>query len=289
MGFSLACLATGRELRLIYSNLCDIDSGNVVSHARMSTINAGERLLRLSILLVNTTTFRTGSGGVAGINGHKRNAIHQCFVSHKLSKLTKRPIMQLVSLTFSGRNPFPYTLEVFKGNSGLGAFGFGNKLFGDVMVHPSLKSMLPSRKLSQSFSGSFGPFLLENSSSLLVPKSVFFNGFTRKDFSIGIGRNVDDAKIHTKNFFKKLRFLFGDVTNNRDVPLLSDKQEIDLSLSERKQCPLSISTDKRNPDSTGKSPDANGIISLETKYPIIIGLGRPFPENMDRDPFLLST
>ena len=65
-GFSLTCLATGRELRPVYGDLCDVSGGDVIRQSGIPTSDAGERLLGLSILFVDTTAFRTRPGGIPG-------------------------------------------------------------------------------------------------------------------------------------------------------------------------------------------------------------------------------
>jgi len=190
--------------------------------------------------------------------------------------------MQPVSLAFSGRNLIPDVCQVFDGNTGTSAFCLQNKLFGDVMVHPCLKSLLPSRKLSQSLSGSFGPFLLENSSSLLVPKSVFFDGFSGEDFSIGICGDVDDSEIHTKDVMGKFRFLLGNVTNDIQKPFLVVlvKDKINFSLTKTEVFSLMLPTHERDFHPARKGPQADLIPFLEREDSIIVRLCRPFTEDM---------
>ena len=45
------------------------------------------------------------------------------------------PVVQPFSLAFSGLSPVPDVLEVFDGDSGTGAFGLQNTLFGNGVIH----------------------------------------------------------------------------------------------------------------------------------------------------------
>ena len=96
----------------------------------------------LPILLVDTSAFWTGPGGVPGIYDIQINAVHQGLVGQEGAELIEGPVVQPVSLAFSGRNLVPDAGEILDGNSGVSAFGLGNKVFGNVVIHPRLKTVL---------------------------------------------------------------------------------------------------------------------------------------------------
>ena len=191
--------------------------------------------------------------------------------------------MQPVPLTFSGRNPIPDALEVFKGNQGVGAFGFGNELFGDVVVDPRLETMLTTRDFSEASFGGLGSLFLENGPSFLVPQAVFFHRLAGKNLSGGVGSDVDDAEIHAENVHGKVGFLFRNVADEVDEPLLASfgVDEIDFSLAEAEKFALMLATDEGDLHASGNRPKTDLIPFFKGKDPVVVGLGAPFSEDME--------
>ncbi len=100
--------------------------------------NTGESVLGFPVLFVHTAAFRTRPGRVPGIDDKECDALHPGLVGHKGAELIEGPVVQPVSLAFSGRNPVPDAGEILDGDAGTGAFGLRNKVFGDVVVDPRL-------------------------------------------------------------------------------------------------------------------------------------------------------
>ena len=235
------------------------------------------------VLFIHTAAFRTGPGGIPGIDKDYRNAFHQGLIGHKGAELTKGPVMQPVSLAFSGRNLFPDAGEIFDGDSGESAFGLGDKLFGDVVVHPCLKTGLSSGEFHESSFAGFGSFLLKNRLSLLKPETLAFDLFSGEDLSGGIGGDVDDAEIDSQDFFRKLRLLLRNVADKIEEPFFAvlAVDEIDFPFPEPEIFPLMLSADEGDLHAARKRPNAGLIPFLEGKDPVVVGLGGPFPKDMD--------
>ena len=237
----------------------------------------------LPILFIHTAAFRTGPGRIPGIDDEHFDALHQRLVGHKGAELIEGPVVQPVSLAFSGRNLFPDARKILNGNTGTSAFGLGNKLFGYVVVDPCLKTMLFSGDLFQSPFAGLRLFLLKAFSSFLIPDPFVFDRRAGEDFPIGIGGDVDDSKVYSKNLFRKFRLLFRNVADEIDKPFLAVfvKDKIDFPFSETEIFPLMLSADKWDLHSTGKSPKTDLVSLLEGKNPVVIGLRRPLTKNMD--------
>ena len=240
----------------------------------------------LPVLLVDTSAFRTGPGGVPGIYDIQINAIHQGLVGQKGAEVIEGPVMQPVSLAFSGRNLVPDAGEILDGNSGLSAFGLGNKVFGDVVVHPRLKTVLPSGQFFQSSFAGLRAFLLETFSPVLIPETLVLDGSSGKDFARGIGGDVDDAEVHPEDADGKFRFLLGNVADEVDEPLFVafGVDGIDLSLPEPQITPLVHPADEGDSHAPGQRPEADPIPLLEGEDPGVVGLGGPLPEDVDGRP-----
>ena len=166
------------------------------------------------------------------------------------------------------------------------AFGLGNKVFGDVVVHPRLKTVLPSGQFFQSSFAGLRAFLLETFSPVLIPETLVLDGSSGKDFARGIGGDVDDAEVHPEDADGKFRFLLGNVADDVDEPLFVafGIDEIDFSLPEWEEFSLMFSVHERNLHSPGQRPEADLIPLLEGEDPVVVGLGGPLPEDVDGRP-----
>ena len=238
------------------------------------------------VLFVHTAAFRTRPGRVPGIDDKKFDAFHPGLVGHKGAELTEGPVVQPASLAFPGRNPVPDAGEIFDGDSGSRAFGLRNKVFGNVVVDPRLKTVLPTGEFLESSFGGFCSFLLENGPAFLIPQAFVLHDLSREDFACGIGGDVDDAEVHPEDVDGKFRFLLGDIAGQVDEPFLVrfGVDEIDLSLPEPQITPLVLPADEGDFHAPGNGPEANLIPLFEGEDPVIVGLGGPLPEDVDGRP-----
>ena len=132
--------------------------------------------MSLPVLFVHASAFRTGPRGVARVDDMQINAVHQGLVGHKGPELSEGPVVQPVSLGFSGRNLVPDAGKIFDGDPGASAFGLGNKVLGDVVVDPRLKTVLPVGQFFQSSFAGLRSLLLKRSSSFLIPETLVLDG-----------------------------------------------------------------------------------------------------------------
>ena len=205
--------------------------------------NTGESVLGFPVLFVHAAAFRTRPGRVPGIDDKECDAFHPGFVGQKGAELIERPIVQPVSLAFSGRNPVPDAGEIFDGDSGSSAFGLGNKVLGNGVIHPCLKTGLFPGEFDQSPLAGLRLFLLKAFSSFLIPETFVFYRSSGEDFPLGVGGDVDDAEIHPENLFRKLRLLLRNVADKIDEPFLAvlAVDKIDFPFSETEIFPLMLS------------------------------------------------
>src|SRR5215469_2139666 len=123
-------------------------------------MHAGEFVLGLAISLVDHTALRTGSAGVARIDGNDGYAGKLRLVTHELAKLGKRPPMRTVALRLCGLNPLADMRQVFDHNRAAGAFGVSNDLLADNVVGMFAEACLLSAKFLQAAFGGLGAALL---------------------------------------------------------------------------------------------------------------------------------
>ncbi len=257
--------------------------GDIIREGGIAASNTGERFLGFPVLFIHTAEFRTGPGRIPGIDDMEFDAFHQGLAGHKGAELTEGPVVQPASLAFPGRNLFPDAGEIFDGHSGSSAFGLGNKLFGDVVVDPRLKTMLLPGGFFQSPLGRLRLFLLKALSSFLIPDPFVFDRSAGENLPIGIGGDVDDAEIDSRNLFRKLRLLLRNVADKIEEPFFAvlAVDEIDFPFPEPEIFPLMLSADEGDLHAARKRPNAGLIPFLEGKDPVVVGLGRSFAKNMD--------
>ena len=234
------------------------------------------------VLFIHASAFRTGPGRISGIDDMQFDAFHQGLVGHKGAELTEGPVVQPVSLAFPGRNLVPDAGEIFEGNPGLSAFGLENKLFGDIVVDPRLKTMLLPGGFFQSPLGRLRLFLLKAFSSFLIPDSFVFDRSTGENLPLGIGGDVDDPEIDSQNLFRKLRLLLRNVADKIDEPFFAVfvKDKINFPFPETEIFPLMLSAHEGNFHAAGKGPQTDLIPFLEREDSVIVRLCRPFAEDM---------
>lgn len=225
-----------------------------------------------SIPLIDTATSRAFLACVGWVDENDGNPGSFRFVDDERSELCERPVMQAGSLTALGRYPSANSLEIFKGYPALGAFGSLNDLLRYYVISMLLEPRLFPRKFTKAPFGRLSSSALEAGSSLAEFDTQIIDTSPRVDVFIAICGDICDAKIDAKPIDRIKRFGLGDLAAACQVPFISDKTEVSLSLAEGKKIPLSFSGNEFNSHPAFQCPDGQFAVTLETDDPLIIWL-----------------
>src|SRR3984885_15237832 len=105
-----------------------------------AALQAGKRVLGLSVLLGGMPRVRALAAAVAGIDRDQQNTCQRSLLAQKGAKLMERPTAQSGTLLFPNRYPVVDALQLFQGDAALGAFGLGNDLLQDAVIDVSSKA-----------------------------------------------------------------------------------------------------------------------------------------------------
>ena len=227
-----------------------------------------------SILLVDATTLTALPGCVARIDEDHGDASALRLVGDKGAKLSKSPIPQSCSLIAAGRDPSAYALEFFQGYAAAGAFSIQNERLRYAVVGVLLEPRLLTGEFAETALGSLGASLLKAVPALLMVAPGPLNVGTRVGCAVAIDGQGDDAKVNAKPVFSVELGRLGDIAGRGQIPLATDKAEIDFALLEGEQAPLMLAHHAGDGDATFECPHACGSAVLhEPEDAIVIRLG----------------
>lgn len=227
-----------------------------------------------TIAFLNTTTYRTRSGGVPRVHQDHGNASQARFVLDLPPQIVKSPGVMLSPLALSNRCPLADTRQVFQGNGAIGAFGLLNNPPGDHVVHILRKAALLAFALSQQTPGGLGALALQSGSQSGVAFSQAVDVPASMDFSLTVGSDADNAQVDAQSFlglYWLRRFYF---TGCQQVERSVYQEQVTLALLGLQQlslvCPESIG----NSLPTVHRPDGDLLlVLLPAQDPAVIGDG----------------
>lgn len=239
--------------------------------SRETALNAKEGSLIRTIGFIDTTTGRTGSGSVAGINRNHNHACTLCFVFDKASQLVERPAMQGCSLAASSPDPVTDALQIFKGDSSSGALRRINNLLADRVVDLSGKASFFAGKLSEATTTRLRTLLLQLATQTTVAKAHVLNLTAAVQLLVAVSRNRGDTEINTEIVGWRFERGFVNVARLIQVELAIAIDKIGFALSLCQQSPVGFTTDKGDGQSPIERPDRNGVAFLPTENAVVVG------------------
>jgi hypothetical protein len=150
--------------------------------------------------------------------------------------------MECYALWLPSLDPRANMRQIFNGNCSLRAFGLRNNPFGEVVVHPSGKSVFLTRQLPQSAATAERAFLLELLSQGTMTVAHVLDRVSAVDFPIAINRNIGDTEIDTQDAFHINWFGRFNIRSCEQIPVATHEGQIGFATSEGQQCPLPIPT-----------------------------------------------
>jgi hypothetical protein len=207
-----------------------------------------------------------GATAVARINHDDGHARERCLVLHEGSQLMEGParVPDTLPLPKPFLRPVPDPLEIFKSDPPVGAFGLGNDGLRDAMVLVAPESTLPAGKFPEPLLCPFGSTPLEPPPVAMVSLSDALDIGPRMDLTLGIGREVDDAKVNPNEVRHGWLGRFGEIHRDQQEPFaVPPENEIGLSLGVRKPLTLVGSHHEWDDDPTAKRQQTDTIDTLE--------------------------
>ena len=126
-----------------------------------AALQAGKLVLGLSVLLAGMPRVRALPAAVAGIDRDQENTCQRSLLAQKGAKLMERPTAQSGTLLFPNRYPVVDALQLFQGDAALGAFGLGNDLLQDAVIHVSSEASFFATELFELPFGAARALLLQ--------------------------------------------------------------------------------------------------------------------------------
>jgi len=262
-----------RELKaLLLRPASDHDSGVAVGVFFVPAGCTPKHGLAGAVLFVDVAARRALAAGVTRIDNENRNAGTTRLVGNKIAQLSETPVVQAFPLLQIGLNPGANAFEVFKGNRAAGAFSFGNDATRNVVVDPLLKTALLSAHFPKPTFRGLGSFLLQQGATPGIPFALGFYLLAAELFARGIGCQINDAQINSKNTFRGQQFGIVKVTHGGDVPMAAHKHQIHFALAMLEQLALMFAANEPDFDAPVQRPDRNPVIGQKPENPVVIRL-----------------
>jgi hypothetical protein len=233
--------------------------------------------LRGTVTLINTTAYRAGSGRVSWVNEFDENSHQPSLVLDKLAELVKRPGVLLPPLAFANRDAVSDMCQVFQGNTSTAVFGLRNNTLGYNVIDMGSKASFlfgtflekPLRRLrifGLKFGAKFGMAL-----SQPVDLSP------RVNLPIGIGSDINDAKVNSKKLGRVACWRFLNLTGLKQVEAAILINQVGFSTEKPKQLQLTRPGDKRYLQATIKRPDGNKLVGCLPGENTLVVSDAPLP------------
>ena len=219
----------GREVWPVYDGpTAYIDRSDGISGGGVPARYTGEKGLRRAVTLIDTTAYGASARGVSWVNQFHDHTDEAGLVLDKASELAERPGVMLSPLALANRDPVSDAREVFKGNTATGVFGLRNNPLTEHVVDISGKTCLFARTLYQKPLGCLRAVGLEFPSQFGMAFSQTVHLASGVGFSVGIGGNIDDAKVDAQKALGVVGVWFGGIDHHGQVEGLISEDKVGL-------------------------------------------------------------
>src|ERR1700733_15439779 len=141
---------------------------------------------------------RALAAAVAGIDRDQENTRQRSLLAQKDAKLMERPTAQSGRLLFPNRYPVVDALQLFQGDAALGAFGLGNDLLQDAVIHVSSEASFFATELFELPFGAARALLLQFRAQRTSAIANLVDLASRQLLAIGGGGDGFDAEINPR-------------------------------------------------------------------------------------------
>ena len=207
---------------------CDVDRSDVVGVVRETARLATELGLAPAVGLVDVVATRTGARRVAWIDRDNWHTRKCTFVGQERPELEERPSGVHRSLALLDRYPTADTQEILQGDSTAGAFGLGDDVLRNGVVHVGTKTGLVPRETLEMPLGRLGSAGLEIGSQLVHPLAHGFDARAAVVFPVGVHGEIADAEVNTQPIFGIDGCAVGHFHGDVEEPLALAEHEVSL-------------------------------------------------------------
>jgi len=252
-----------------HTNVLSSDGVGMTSAATRHTAEGG---LSGAVRLVRMPTGRTAARRVARIDQHNGNTNALCLVVDKGAELRERPAMQLSALLPFSPHPRANTLEVFKADRPLRAFGSRNNAFADRVVHVLCKAAFLSGKLFQAPSCRLRSARLEFGTQPPMAIAYVVDHAAAVVRSVRIAGDVGHTQVNPKHVVNVLGVGFLNRARHQQILVAAMEQQITLTLARLEQCLLAFATHERDGLPPVERPDRDGRVRQgEREDAVVVG------------------
>lgn len=254
----------------------------------ITTTCTKELRLSLSVRLINTTASRAGATCVPWVYGNHEDTSKFSLVLDKGSQLRKRPGVDNPPLTLPNRYPLGDTLDVFKCNPTVGAFGQSHQLLTNAVINVSLEAPFFAAPLLQFPLGRLGAFGLKFGAKARVASADTVDVVSCEDSTIGCSSDVGDTEVYTKKPYRQLNGGFGNVTRLIDVEYPISVHKVCFALHALKQPKGMLPRNEGDTQSAIHCPNGNrAVLQVPRENATVIGDAAMLSEDADCPSILL--
>ena len=223
-------------------------------------------------MLINTTAYRAGSGGILGVNEFDDHTCELGFVGDKLAKLVECPRVLLSPLAFPNRDSVSDTAQVLQSDTPSSAFSLFNNPLADCVVDVGSKASLFFRTLLEKSLRCLRIFGLKFRAKPSMSFSQSINLSPRVCIPIGVGGDVNDTEVNSKKLGRVAFRRHLNFTGLEEVEAAISINQVGFPTEMAEHFQLPVSGDKRNLQPAIKCPDRNKLLGcLPGEDTLIIG------------------
>ena len=233
---------------------------------------AGKLRLAFAVGLLAMSTHWTCAASVSGIHKNNRHSGQLGLIFYKQPKLAKSPSVEPGSLLPPNRSPFADTLEILKGYRATSAFGGGNDILTDTVVHVAAKTSFIATYPYKVSLGAARAAALQASSEIREPFATGFDGIPGVRAAIRIGGKADHAKINAHGILWFYGCAVGQVNGDvqKELTTILAVNKIGLAFNPATSLLLILAKNTGQQQPAGEGVDANPILALERQDSIIV-------------------
>lgn len=238
------------------TNIC----GRVdVGVERESALQADKLVLAFSVPFGDMPARRALPARIARIDRDQENTSKHSLVGQEGAKLVERPTTQSCTLLSPNRYSVVDPFEFLNGNSTLSAFGFGNDLLRDAMVHVSSKACFLTAQAFEFTLRTSRTSALQFGTQVTATVAHVIDLATRHLRSVRGSGDGFDTEVHAKKVVNVLSIRVRNVARRGEIELAAMVNQVGLALLRLQKFFLSLSSGVSNLESFGSCPDTHHI------------------------------